>query len=435
MILSENDMLKLPAYLKKILIDYMSELTTEDKIKVIKHQSFMIRDIIDKTNMRHIYMINNGNDTINDTIRQSKIPFSQLDHVLSADLIKNSFQAEYCAVKALFGEELQEFHPVIYHSSDVYQYGNYNDVNLLIKLARVAQAVDKLMLSNKPYSVKQNGTIHAVRVLCAYFIKSNAEIKKVELFSVMNKMIPIYDPIITLFNQFIHASKPKYELAEKMINLLSDRIYYHRYTDDADKQEELMDSIPDYFKIILRMFSYYCRIMDSALETYHTLDGYRPRIFFVDETDYQDREKNKTNRRDYIYQGPNEYKLEDGEISNLFIQANKLYQYTKEQDKSISIELDSRELSAVLYETQDWGHTTLFFEENGEFPRMMNIISKRNENNRIESYLLFKETTNEEKSSSQIMGISLNNGGENTKNKIIFEDLDIYSEYEIDFKN
>ena len=428
MILNEIDMLKLPPHFKKILIDYMNELSTEDKIKVIKHQNYFIHEIINKENMRHVYMLNNGSERINDAIKQSKVPFSELDNITNPVLHKYAFQSEYCLVKTLFGEHLPEFHSVIYHSSDVYNYG-YGDLSLTLKLTRVAQAVDALMKSGKSYSTKSMGVINAVEVLCSYYIKANSEIKKVLLFTMTNKFISNEDPFIFLFNQFINSSKPKYEIAEKMVTLLIERINPQMKLDQVG--EEIYDHIHVYLTIILRMFSYYCRIKDTAMKTYDVINGRRAYFYIIDEFKMPD----DMSCKNYLYNGPTKFKPDEHEMKGLIERAVDLYNYTKEHEENISFVLSEKELSAILYETQNEGHITLLFEENQSLPNSMIVLSKMNEIGSINHFLLFKETSTKEKSYSQIMGISLNKNDGNEKNKIIFEDLDIYSEYEIDFKN
>ena len=61
----EREITGLPADKKKILIDYSSELSTEDRLKIAGCQDSMINDIIENSGHHHYYILSNNSDSIN----------------------------------------------------------------------------------------------------------------------------------------------------------------------------------------------------------------------------------------------------------------------------------------------------------------------------------------------------------------------------------
>lgn len=419
----EHEIMGLPVDKKKILIDYSSELSTEDRLKIASYQDSMMNDIIENSGHHHYYILSNNSESIKNAIIQSKIEYTQIDCITNPQQHRYAFESEFIMINGLMkADKYDEFIPVIRYSSDVYKYG-YNDVSMFLKLARVAQALNQLVNSYKPKRVIYDGVILSVRYLSSYYIKANSKIKEAFIYMMTKNEIKNIDPFSSIFYNFITDAHPKYQDIAKLLNILEERLNVYN---------DIPINLNHGLRLIKWMLELYSGIMNSNDNSYISFLKERYNYIHIPQENSFTSSEVVGSRNFYECIAHGDI-ISDINVKDILDKAISI----KESSENMNFSLSEKQKAAVLIETKEFNHITLsLMNENKEFEDWLILVDvAEGTDESATSYLLFSETDECGNSSSQVMGISLSDDPEKSKNKIIFENLDICSEYEIDFEN
>ena len=406
-----TDLNKLSIRHKKILIDYMSELIIDDKIKVLKQFDSFIRDIINENGIRTVYVVNGSSDNIWFALRGNPIEIKQIDIINEEYKHKLSFQSEYLSIKNVLKTigMPNVFDTVLVHSSDSLRQYGYSDKALATKLYRVAKIANKLYFGNEsmyPKYKKDKVIAIAVENICAYIIKSNLKIKEVFVSSYLDHYIKNEDPIFILFKEFINSKKCDINIGLSCIETL-----FNRIDEDWYEIKEMIEWL----------FGLY-----STIQT--DVNRYIQKNNIVNLSD------DCGNNRFYRYKATSYFGRSIDE-NDLTILVNKAINYEKklrENGVNLNFNLNEKQKAALMTDFPEFGFCSVtMINENDVWNDWIILVNQETD----DSYLLYTESTNSKQINSRVEGFSLSDDKEKSKNKIVFEDLDICSEYEIILEN